>query len=76
LKGELKKMLRTKEVLKKAEDLYMKGKLNDAFNLLRNQTKDLEFVLGCVLRDLPQKRDWLAPDIEKWAKQLIGDSID
>ncbi|WDI44755.1 hypothetical protein [Bremerella sp. P1] len=32
----------------------------------------MEFVLSSIVRDLPQKRDWLDPSIEKQARDLLG----
>jgi hypothetical protein len=34
---------------------------------------DLNACLTRILRDLPTKRDWLDPEVEKWARQLTGE---
>lgn len=34
--------------------------------------KNLEWALRQIVQDLPQKRDWLDPDVEKVARALVG----
>lgn len=36
-----------------------------------NAHNDLRRVLKLILEDIPQKRDWLSPDLEREAKELI-----
>jgi hypothetical protein len=33
----------------------------------------LKYALKMILQDLPAKRDWLNPDIEKMARELISE---
>ena len=58
--------------LKQADNFYMNGEKGAAYGALRTRTQELEFVLWSILRDLPKKRDWLDPDLERQAKDLIG----
>jgi hypothetical protein len=51
--------------------------LTDAADALReaeSRIKAMEAVLGGIINDLPTKRDWLDPDLERAARNLLGGS--
>lgn len=39
--------------------------------MLQNDNEALKFVLSKILQDLPRKREWLNPGIERLARDLI-----
>jgi hypothetical protein len=36
-----------------------------------SETFDLVFILKSILNDLPQKRDWLDPELEQMARDVV-----
>lgn len=39
---------------------------------IKKRAEDLEYVLTEIINDLPVKRDWLDPSLEKMARDIIG----
>ncbi len=37
----------------------------------KRRIKELEFLLGQIVTDLPANRDWLNPDTEKAAREIL-----
>jgi len=68
--------VKIQDLIEKAEDGNLsvedQKELANISSILVNQYKDTKDILKQVVDHLPTKRDWLDPDVEKVAKQIIS----